>query len=355
MLLPKTVQLDYCLAGYKPMARLLALIILIFGLWTGTGTGRAASAPKIVLAHGALNARIAPLWIAHEQKFFAKYGVDATVILVRQIQIMVSGLGTGEIDVALTSGSTLIGAAAGGLDAKMVAALNSKVTYDLVAAPPIKTIKDLRGKRFGIQAFGGGLWMGAMLGLESLGLNPQRDNINVLQVGDQSVIAQAMEAGAIDAAALDGVFSRRLKQKGFNILAEFGQSNIPTIGLGLIAKSVFIRERQDVLEGILKGLSEAVAFILSPKSKPVVLKTIMQHLRLSDPTAVEEGYQDLVTGLDKKLVPSSEGLRNIQRLLKPRNPKLEAIRVEELIDDQIVRRLEESGFINRLQATYGLK
>jgi len=255
------------------MTKFFALVTFIFGLWTNTLS--AAAAPKIVLAHGALNARIAPLWIAHEQKFFAKYGVDSTVLLVRQIQIMVSGLGTGEIDIALTSGSTLLGAAAGGLDAKMVAALNAKVTYDLVAAPAIKTIKDLRGKRFGIQAFGGGLWMGAMLGLESLGLDPQRDNINVLQVGDQSVIAQAIEAGSIDAAALDGVFSRKLKQKGFNILAEFSQSNIPTIGLGLIARNMFIRERQDALEGILKGMSEAVAFVLSPKYKPVVLKTIM--------------------------------------------------------------------------------
>lgn len=133
----------------------------------------AARAANIVLAHGALNARIAPLWIAHEQRFFAKYGVESTVIFVRQIQVMVSGLGTGEIDLALSSGSTLLGASAGGLDAKMVAALNGQVNYDLVAAPGIKTVKDLRGKRFGIQAFGGGLWMGAMLGLESLGLDPK--------------------------------------------------------------------------------------------------------------------------------------------------------------------------------------
>jgi len=337
------------------MGKSFALITLILGLLTYPLLAGGAAAPKIVLAHGALNARIAPLWIAHEQKFFAKYGVDSAVILVRQIQIMVSGLGTGEIDIALTSGSTLLGAAAGGLDAKMVAALNAKVTYDLVAAPGIKTPKDLRGKRFGIQAFGGGLWMGAMLGLEYLGLDPQRDNINVLQIGDQSVIAQAIEAGSIDAAALDGVFSRRLKQKGFTILAELSQANIPTIGLGLVAKNTLIRERQDALEGVLKGLSESVVFILSPKYKPVVLKTIMQHLRISDPATAEEGYQDLLTGLEKKPFPSIEGLRNTQRLLKPRNPKLETIKVEDLIDDRIVRRLEESGFIGRLHATYAVK
>ena len=335
--------------------RFAVLVILILLSVTQRLPEAMAAAAKIVLAHGALNARIAPLWIAHEQRFFAKYGVESTIILVRQIQIMVSGLGTGEIDIALTSGSTLLGAAAGGLDAKMVAALNSKVNYDLVVAPSIKTAKDLRGKRFGIQAFGGGLWMGAMLGLEHLGLDPQRDNINVLQVGDQSVIAQALEAGSIDAAALDGVFSRRLKQKGFTTLAEFGQANIPTIGLGLVARNNFIRDRQEALEGVLKGLSESVAFILSPKSKPAVLKTITQHLRISDPVIAEEGYQDLITGLDRKLSPSIEGMRNTQRLLKPRNPKLETVKVEELIDDRLVRRLEESGFLARLFATYGIK
>ena len=106
---------------------------------------------------------------------------------------------------------------------------------------------------------------------------------------------------------------------------------------------------------MLKGLSEAVAFILSPKYKPVVLKTIMQHLRITDPAAAEEGYQDLLTGIEKKSLPSIEGLRNTQRLLKSRNPKLETIKVEELIDDRIMRRLEESGFIGRLHATYGIK
>lgn len=107
------------------MGKSFLLSFLILGLLTHPLLAGAAVAPKVVLAHGALNARIAPLWIAHEQKFFAKYGIDSTVLLVRQIQIMVSGLGTGEIHLALTSGSALLRAAAGGLDAKMVAALSS--------------------------------------------------------------------------------------------------------------------------------------------------------------------------------------------------------------------------------------
>jgi ABC-type nitrate/sulfonate/bicarbonate transport system substrate-binding protein len=338
------------------MLKLIAVVALIVAVvFHGVPAGAASGSPKIVLAHGALNARIAPLWIAQEQGFFAKNGVDTEVILVRQIQVMIAGLSTGEIDVALTSGSTLMGAAAGGLDVKMVAALVARVGYDLVVSPAIKSPKDLRGKRFGIQAFGGGLWMGAMLGLEHLGLDPQRDNINVLQVGDQRVIAQALEAGSIDAAALDGVFSRKLQQKGFVILAEFSKANIPYIGLGLVVRSALPRERSEALESIIKGLVESVAFILRPQNKPVVLKTIMNHLKTTDAAVAEEGYQDLMTGIERNPDPSLIGLRNMQRLMKIGNPKLGKLKVEDLVDDRIVKRLAESGFINRVYSTYGIK
>ena len=104
-----------------------------------------------------------------------------------------------------------------------------------------------------------------------------------------------------------------------------------------------------------RGFCEAEVLNRGSKSKSFVLKMITQHLRIHDPATAEEGYQDLTTGLDRRLFPSVEGLRNTQRLLKPRNPKLETIKVEELIDDRIVRRLDERGFISRLQTTYGFK
>jgi hypothetical protein len=41
--------------------------------------------------------------------------------------------------------------------------------------------------------------------------------------------------------------------------------------------------------------------------------------------------------------------------MKIRNPKLEKAKVEDLVDDQILRRLDESGFIDRLYVSYGVK
>ena len=57
------------------------------------------------------------------------------------------------------------------------AKLPNKLGPDVVAGPNIKTAKDLRGKKVGVQTLVGTVWMGAMLGLEHLGLEVERDGM----------------------------------------------------------------------------------------------------------------------------------------------------------------------------------
>jgi hypothetical protein len=102
----------------------------------------------------------------------------------------------------------------------------------------------------------------------------------------------------------------------------------------------------------MKGLLEGIAFCLAPRNKPAVIATIMKRLKLNDPASAEEGYLDVVNGVERRPLPGVEGLRNIQRLMKLRNPNIEKMKMEELIDDRILRRLDESGFIDVLAKTY---
>ncbi|HEX9445766.1 MAG TPA: ABC transporter substrate-binding protein [Candidatus Binatia bacterium] len=337
------------------MRPLIGIFLLLLALSPGV-VSHAASAPApIVIAHAAMNARVAPLWISEDHGFFAKYGVPASTIFIRQAPVLVAALTAGDVKIGYTGGSSVMAAVLGGADLKMIASLTNHLGYDLVAAPAIKTAKDLRGRRFGVQSIGGTIWMAGMLGLEHVGVDPRRDNINVLVIGDQTVLAQALESGQIDATVLDGVFSRRLKQKGFTILSELFDSGIPFSGQGLIVRAPYLQERRDALESVLKGLLEGIAFSLAPKNKPQVVATIMKRLKLSDASVAEEGYQDVIKSVERKPFPTVEGLRNIQRLMKLRTPAAEKIKVEEMIDDRILRGLEQSGFIARLFETYGVK
>ena len=333
-------------------ALVLSLMLLVFQSLDNFHAHAAAAPFKLVVGYAALNARISGLWIAEEQELFAKYGLDAQPVYLRGAPTLVAGLASGDMQLGRSGGSAMLAAIGGGYDFKLVATFSSHNTYDLIARPSIKRAEDLRGKTFGLTSIGGTTWMGALLWLEHFGLEPQRDKILLQVVGDQSVQAQAVETGIVDAVVLDGVFSRRLKQKGFTVLGEYSDLNQRIVGQAMIAPHAFLQQRPDIVESYLKAEIEALAFALAPKNKPSVLKTLARRLR-TDAAGAEDGYQDLLVGVDRKPFASLEGLRNVQRMLKLRTPKVGEIKVEEVVDNRIMHKLDESGFIDRAYAAQG--
>jgi NitT/TauT family transport system substrate-binding protein len=329
------------------------LVFMCFSLLSWADARAAAAKPKVVIAHAAMNFRVAPLWVAQDQGFFAKYGIDPEVIYMRGGPTLLSGMVSGDIQIGWTA-SGIIAPIAEGADFVIVAGFNNRVTDELIVRPGIKRPGDLRGKRFGVQSIGGGGWMGAMLGLESLGLEPKRDDIRVLVVGDNTVRGQALEGGSIDATSLDGVFSRKAKAKGFVTLADFSQANIPIMNHLVAVKRSYLQRQPEIVENVLRALIEGLAFTWSPKSKSAVLKSVMRRLRITETSFAEDGYQDLLTrgGLEKKPHPSLEGVRNVQRLMASSNPRVGEVKLEDILDRSIMRKLDDSGFIDRMYSVY---
>jgi len=332
------------------------LVCLGFSLIGWMDVRAAAARPKVVIAHAAMNFRVAPLWIAQDQGFFTKYGIDSEIIYMRGGPILLSGMLSGDIQIGWTA-SGIIAPIAEGADFVFVAGFNNRVTDELIVRPGIKRPEDLRGKRFGVQSIGGGGWMGAMLGLESLGLEPKRDDIRVLVIGDNTVRGQALEGGSIDATSLDGVFSRKAKAKGMIALADFSQANIPIMNHLVAVKRSYLQRQPEIVENVLRALVEGLAFTWSPKSKNAVLKSVMRRLRITEMNFAEDGYQDLLTrgGLEKKPHPSLEGVRNVQRLMQISNPRVGEVKLEEITDRSIMRKLDDSGFIDRMYGVYSAK
>jgi ABC-type nitrate/sulfonate/bicarbonate transport system substrate-binding protein len=338
------------------MLRLLlsAICSLWLASWTQEIQAAAATGKKVVIAYAAMNARVAPLWVARERGFFAKYGVSADTIFVRGAPTLVAAMAANEIDVGYTGGTAVVGAVANGADLKVLSAFTNRVTYDLMVKPGIKTPEDLRNKKFGIQAIGGTVWMGAILALEHLNLDAERDKINILAVGDQNVLAQALESGTIDATVLDGVQSRRLAALGFSTLADLNKFNLPILSSGFVMREPNIQKDPQLAENLLKAVIEGAAFSLSLQQKPSTLKILQKYLKVSEKDA-EEGYRDLVLGTDKKPYANPAGITNVVRLMKRSNPKVEKVRAEQLIDDRILKKIDQSGFIDELLVKYGVK
>jgi ABC-type nitrate/sulfonate/bicarbonate transport system substrate-binding protein len=168
-------------------------------------------------------------------------------------------------------------------------------------------------------------------------------------VGDSVRIAQALEAGGvIDAVVLDRALTGRLRQKGFSVVAEFYKTNIPLSRNGLVVSRAYLQEHSAVLERVVSALVEGIAFSLTPGNKSAVIKILMRNLRVSDPAVVEQAYSDVLLAVNRKPYPSIEGVRSMQRLMALYNPKVAAVKSEDLLDSRLVRKLDESGFIDQL-------
>ena len=290
-------------------------LFISLNLLCALAVGAATAPVRVNIGAASVSSSALSLWEAQEQGIFAKHGVEAQLILIRGGSTLVASLLTGEIQAAFTSGVSVLGAAAQGVDVKMLTSISSRVSWKLIANPQIKKAEELRGKRFGVQSIVGSTWMYAMLALEQLGLEPKRDNISFLPIGDPVTIGHALEAGRIDAAVLDPTLSQRLTSKGFSQLVDLAKTNATFPGLGVGVTRTYLEQHAVAIEKLVAALTEGLVFVQQPANKPIALKILMKHLRISDPSVAENGYQDHLLTLNRKPYPSLDGLRNAQRLI----------------------------------------
>lgn len=331
------------------------LFALIFALSCSGGeaaepSGEAAkfATTRLRVTQSAVNTRSAVLWIAASRRLFSKHGLEVETVYLRSSNLQMAALATGQVQIGNSGGAPVLSAVSGGQELKIIASPNNRLAYDVVAKPEIKEAADLKGKRFGVTNIGGTTWMAAILALEHLGLDPKRDQIRINALGNQTILAQAIEAGNIDVTLLDPFISRRLRQKGFRVLIELYSANIPFVNTSVVVSSAYLQKHSDVVERFLMAMLESQAFMAAPANKGTVIRTVMDQMKLADPSVAEEGYQELLLGMEQKPYPSLEPLRNIQRVMGLMNPKVNKVKLEDIIEPRIVRKLDESGFIDSL-------
>jgi len=332
----------------KEMLRSFPFALLC--LFLGVSFVQAADQPLIRIAHGAFNEKVAALWIGVEQGFFRKHGLNVEVINIRSGPQTMAALVSGDIQMAYTIPGSVLSAAAGGMDIAFFGGVVNRGDGDFVVAPSIRRGEELKGKRVGVQSIGGGVWSMTMLALEYLELEPTRDKILIMIVGDQSVLTQALATGNIDAAYVGYTFSTILKEKGFRVLVDMGKAPVPYQGLALATQRSYLRQNPQIVDSILRAVVESIAFIQNPARKEATIKSLMKNLRLKNVQEAESGYQALQWLYSLDIKPNLKGIQNMHRLLAMTNPKMKSVKSEDVIDESAVQRVEKTDFYRDLVA-----
>lgn len=285
------------------------------------------------------------LWVARDRGLFKKHGLDMQYILMPRNPLAVAALLAGEIDAAIVGPGHAINAASSGADIIGIANLAQKLDYRLVARPEVKNKEDLRSKRIAISGPGSTSHLVTMLGLQGLNVDSTQAKISLLTIpGTEMNRRLAMETSGVDATALRGAVGDLYGNKGYNVLYNFKATGVTLPQSMLVTTRRIAAAKPQVIEAYLKTMIEAIAVTLDPANKELVTRLLASNLRLS-PADAEESYHAVINSYERVPHTNLEGMKRLQKLLMQINPKMGDVRVENVIDNSFMNRLESSGYI----------
>jgi hypothetical protein len=185
-----------------------------------------------------------------------------------------------------------------------------------------------------------------LLALQNLNIDPTQARLTFLTIpGTEMNRRLALETGSVDATTLRGSVGDLYGDKGYNILYNFKDAGVTLPQNMLVTTRRTATAKPLVIEGYLKAMIEAIAFTVDPANKELVTRLLASNLRLPNPAAAEESYHSVVNSYEPVPRISLDGMKRLQRLLVQVNPKIAGVRVEGVIDNSFMNKLEGSGYV----------
>jgi NitT/TauT family transport system substrate-binding protein len=249
------------------------------------GTAQAETVTKVRIMYTAV-APYAASFVAKDQGFFEKRGIDADLILAANGSAIVAGVVAGQVEIGTPTPTVFIQAFDSGLDQVALAATNalpdtSRSGVIARASSGIKTPQDLVGKKVGVPGINGLLDVIFRRWLASQGIDTKRVTYVETTFPQMNDL---LKAGQVDAVvAVDPFYGRILSQATGYLLDDYVRTLPPgTIASVYSATSKWANANKSVVKDFQEALVEAVAF--SKINDAAVRESIARYTKL--PAAV---------------------------------------------------------------------
>jgi NitT/TauT family transport system substrate-binding protein len=301
---------------------------------------------KLKIAYSSADASNAVWFTALDAGMYRKHGLDVELIFIQSSTMSVSTVVSGDIDVANASGGAVASAAAGGANLVMTACYINTLPYELIVQESVKSAEDLRGKSVGISRVGSASDVAARALIKGLGLEPVKD-VPIIQVGGPTERAAAFRTGRIVGFPSPPGTIHLAKGMPHRVMistADFQKRfDFPYI-CSTTTKS-YLAAKRDIVRRLTMALIEATHFLKTRKEE--TKKIIAKYTRQNNPQYLESSWAANVKLHDRVPLVTREGTEVQIKEALARKPGA-TLRVEDIVDDSIVRELEKSGFIDKV-------
>ena len=163
----------------------------------------------------------------------------------------------------------------------------------------------------------------ALLGLQNLGVDPNQYKITFLTISGTEINRRlALESNTIDGTALSGSVGDIYASKGYPILYNFKGTGVTMPQTMMVTTRRIAAAKPQVIEGYVKGLIEAIAYMIDPVNKENVTRIMATNLRLSTVSEADDAYQAVNNSYERLPLPTVEGMRRLHGLFLRLIPSL---------------------------------
>lgn len=223
-----------------------------------------------------------PLFFGKDKGFFARESVDADLVLMSP-PTAIAALVAGELDFSTTVGAG-ISASMRGLPIKRILYIQQSVTFALMAAPEIKSVRDLIGKSLGAVALTDATAIAAREILKGNGVDPAAVNFFYTQSTESS--RTALMSRKIAAAMLPPPFAEETRVRGFNRLAE-AKDYAPLSGIGLLASSEALKQNPNKGLSVIRAVLRTMDYMRDPKNHGELVDYVLKIHKIDSSVAAE--------------------------------------------------------------------
>lgn len=259
----------------------------------------AAAAEKVTLLYTATAPNVSA-FVAKDQGFFEKHGLDVDLKLAQNGSVIVSALVSGSAQVGIPTAVVAFQAIENGVELQAIASTNvfpdpSAAGLVVSKTSGIKGPKDLAGKKIGVPGVGGLLDVVMREWVDNNGGDSNKINIVEITLPQS---ADILKAGQVDGVAtVDPFASRAVEAAGGTLIGNYFDV-IPAgtaASIYTVTKDWASAHKKDV-EGFQAALDEAVAFIKTHDKE--ARESLAKYTTLPPPVIANQKWPNFSTHLD---------------------------------------------------------
>jgi len=299
----------------------------------------------VLMAYGGHNETIAPYWVAIDKGLYRKHGIDARLLQVRNAQISLAALVSGEVPIFLPSVGNVLTGVSAGVKIGCVGFPIKGISRELVVRKEIDSLAARRGKTIGVQSIGGGFWLQTMMVLDGLAVDLDKLGMKMRVIGDEPTIVQALLSANIDVAVVTLPSAAVAKRGGMRSLVNSSDLRIPLQTVGICGRNEQLAASPDLIMRLTKGMIDSIVYILDPRNKREVAEVMKTHMRLTTDEDAETSYLSVRSMTSLDIAPDPAAWKNIQKFIARVNPKASQVDVNDSINLSVVKVLEDNGYL----------